>query len=122
MRERVGLMAAGLAGVALCVASPARADSSAPAERVVVAQADFPPEAAYERVQTGPPAMLAQTVINVTPVVGVQPAPVVAASTVVAQGSIVRAVTPNGTQPGVFWLIAIGALLCRVGARVLRVS
>jgi len=54
------------------------------------------------------------TVVPVTPA----PAPAVT----IVPGSIVRAVTPNGTQPGVLWVVAMGAILCRIGARFLRVS
>ncbi len=122
MREVVGFIAAGLTGVVLCGASLARAGASSSSDSLVVAQAQLPAVVIGERPPATPPTMLAQTAINVTPVVAAQPAPAVAASVVVAQGSIVRAVTPNGSQPGVFWLIAIGAVLCRMGARLLRVS
>ena len=99
---------------------PASAGASPSSESVVVivAPAHVPTVVAYERAHAAPPALLAHTVVPATPAIAVQP---VAASAFVAQGSIVRAVTPNSSQPGVFWLIAIGALLCRLGARVVRV-
>ena len=118
MREFVWFIAAGLIGVVLCGAIPARAGASPSSESVLVAQAQVSTSVAYERPHTAPPALLAHTVVPATPAITVQP---VAASAFVAQGSIVRAVTPSGSQPGVFWLIAIGALLCRLGARVVRV-
>ena len=119
MREFVWFIAAGLTGVVLCGASPARAGASPSSESaVVVAQAHVSTAVAYEGAPAAPPALLAHTVVPATPAIAVQPA---AASAFVAQGSIVRAVTPNSSQPGVFWLIAIGALLCRLGARVVRV-
>ena len=121
MRESVWFIAAGLTGVVLGGAGPARAGaSSSPpsSEPVIAAPAHVPTAVAYERAHAAPPALLAHTVVPATPAIAVQP---VAASAFVAQGSIVRAVTPNSSQPGVFWLIAIGALLCRLGARVVRV-
>ena len=119
MRDWVWNIAAGLTGVVLCGAMPARAGASPSSESVVVAPSNVPTAIAYERAHAAaPPALLAHTVVPATPALAVQP---VAASAFVAQGSIVRAVTPNSSQPGVFWLIAIGALLCRLGARVVRV-
>ena len=117
MREFVWFIAAGLTGVVLCGASPARAGASPSSESVVVAQAHVSTVVASEGADAAPPALLAHTVVPATPAIAVQPA---AASAFVAQGSIVRAVTPNSSQPGVFWLIAIGTLLCRLGARVVR--
>jgi len=117
VREWVWTIAAGLTGVVLCEAMPARAGAS-PSSESVVAQAQLSTAVAYEGAPTAPPALLAHAVVPATPAIAVQPA---AASAFVAQGSIVRAVTPNSSQPGVFWLIAIGALLCRLGARVVRV-
>ena len=117
MREWIWTIAAGLTGVGLW-ATPASAGASPSSESIVVAPTYVSTAVAYERAHAGPPALLAHTVVPATPAITVQP---VAASSFVAQGSIVRAVTPNGSQPGVFWLIAIGALLCRLGARVVRV-
>jgi len=118
VREWIWTVAAGLTGVVLCGAMPTRAGASPSSESSVVAQAHVSTAVAYEGAHAAPPALLAHTVVPATPAIAVQP---VAASAFVAQGSIVRAVTPNSSQPGVFWLIAIGALLCRLGARVVRV-
>jgi hypothetical protein len=119
VREWVWNVAAGLTGVVLCGAMPASAGASPSSESFGVTPADARIAITYEGAHAAtPPALLAHTVVPATPAIAVQP---VAASAFVAQGSIVRAVTPNGSQPGVFWLIAIGALLCRLGARVVRV-
>ena len=119
MREWIWTIAAGLTGVVLCGTTPARAGASPSSESVVVAGETHAFSAvAYDGAHAAPPALLAHTVVPASPAIAVQPA---AASAFVAQGSIVRAVTPNGSQPGVFWLIAIGAVLCRIGARVVRV-
>ena len=119
MREWVLTIAAGLTGVVLCGPVSARAGASpSSSSDSLVAQAHVSPVVASERVHAAPPALLAQTVVPASPALAAQPA---AASSLVAQGSIVRTVTPNGSQPGVLWLIAIGALLCRLGARVVRV-
>ena len=107
------IAAAAFAGVALCGASPARGAASA--------RADVPPVVAREASHAAPPALLAQTAVAVTPVVALQSAPAVVPP-VAAQSGIIRAVAPNGSQPGVLWMIAIGALLCRLGARVVRTS
>jgi hypothetical protein len=117
VREWFWSVAAGLTGVVLCGAMPARAGASPSSDSTRVAQANVSTAVAYEGAHPAPPALLAHTVVPATPAIAVQPA----ASAFVAQGSIVRAVTPNSSQPGVFWLIAIGALLCRIGARVVRV-
>ena len=114
MRKVFCFLAAGVTGVALCAATPARGAATAKADVPAIMPRESAPPFA-------PPAMLAQTAVPVTPVVAVQPAPTVAAS-VIAPRSIVRAITPNGSQPGVLWVIAIGALLCRLGARVVRAS
>ena len=113
MRKIICFIAAGVTG-AFCAATPARGAASAKADVPAITARDSMPPLA-------PPALLAQTAVPLTPVVAVQPAPAVAAS-VVAPRSIVRAITPNGSQPGVLWIIAIGALLCRLGARVVRAS
>ena len=119
MQEWIWTIAAGLTGVVLCGATPASAGASPSSESAVVVQAHVSTAVAYERAHAAaPPALLAHTVIPAAPAITVQP---VAVSTFVAQGSIVRSVTPNSSQPSVFWLIAIGALLCRLGARVVRV-
>lgn len=71
-------------------------------------------------VSEAPPVLFAQTIVPATPVLAVR---AVSTPRVVAQGSFVRLIiTPGGSQPGVLWGIAIGAVLCRFGARVLRVS
>ena len=114
MRRVMGFIAAGVTGAALCAANPARGAATARADvpAVMARESAVPPIA--------PPALLAQTAVPLTPVVAVQPAPV--AASVIAPRSIVRAISPDGSQPGVLWMIAIGALLCRLGARVVRAS
>jgi len=63
-----------------------------------------------------PPVLLAQLPVHPTPVAAsAAPTP-----SIVAQTAIPRAVQPEGGHPGVLWLLAIGALLYRFGARVLR--
>lgn len=117
MREAVWSIAAGLAGVVLCGLNPAGAgaSSSSAMEPVPLAQARVP----RERIRAAaPPVLLARTVVPTTPMVAVRPVP---APALVAQGNIVRVVTPNSSQPNVLWLIAMGAVLYRVGARVVRV-
>ena len=126
MRQAVWSIAAGLAGVVLCGWGSAQAAAPSPSvkpfagARASYEWADAQPAAAsIAPAGQGTPLLLAQTPVAVTSVLAVQPA---AAPAVVAQGSIVRAVAPASSQPGVLWLIGMGAVLCRIGARVLRVS
>ena len=101
-----------LAALLLCAASAARAPYEP--EPILVAQAQpFVDHLA-------PPVLFAQTMVPASPVVSIWPIP--ESSAMVAQMSAVRVVSPNGAQPGVLWVIAMGAVLCRVGARVVRVS
>jgi hypothetical protein len=89
---------------------PASAAPSHTPEPVVIARADVMTDRAT------PPVLFAQSMVPATPAVAIQPAlpaPLLAQS---------RVVTPDGSQPGVLWLIAMGAVLYRFGARFLRVS
>jgi len=114
VRRIICFIAAGVGGAALCAATT-------PARGAATAKADVPVVMTRESATLAPPALLAQTAVPITPVIAVQPAPTMAVS-VVARRSIVRAIAPEGSQPGVLWMIAIGALLCRLGARVVRAS
>ncbi|HEV2295900.1 MAG TPA: hypothetical protein VGR35_18785 [Tepidisphaeraceae bacterium] len=127
MPRAVWSIAAGLAGVVLCGLSSAEAADGdvralsrlSPVEPVVQAVAVAPARAPQQHARPAPPELLARTVVPVNPVMAVRPIP---ASAVVAQGNVVRIVTPSASEPGVLWLTAMGAVLCRIGARVLRVS
>jgi hypothetical protein len=123
MRQAVSSIAITAAGLLVSswgatVASAAAAKPAArpPEPLITVARANVPAvlPVPISDIVTTPPAMLAQTVVPIAPA----PAPVAT----IVPGSIVRAVTPNGTQPGVLWVVAMGAILCRIGARLLRVS
>jgi len=122
MRQAVSSIAIAAAGLFVSswgafAASAAAAKPARPPEPLItVARANVPAAmpVPITDIVTTPPALLAQTVVPVTPA----PAPAVT----IVPGSIVRAVTPNGTQPGVLWVVAMGAILCRIGARFLRVS
>ncbi len=101
----------GLAGAMLYV-HPGRAAASSP-DPSAVAQSAMP-----DAVPEAPPVLFARTIVPATPVMGVRS---VSNPPVVAQSNLVRVITPGGSQPGMLWVIAIGAVLCRFGARVLRV-
>lgn len=117
VRQVVWTLAAGLAGVVLCGLSPARA--AAPLSALDEDAAQNPRHLDDNvRYAPAPPALLARTAVPAIPVAAVSPA----ALSVVAQGGVVRIIPPAGSEPGVLWLLAMGAVLCRVGARVLRVS
>ena len=127
VRHAVWSIAAGVAAVALCGLSPAGAAgdhgvASTPraGDSIPVAQARLTRDRAAAAAAAAPPVLLARAAVPVTPVVAIQPQ--VSAPAVVAQGSVVRAVAPEGSQPGVLWVIAMGAVLYRMGARLLRVS
>lgn len=117
--------AAGLTGAVFCGASPVGAAAPSP-EPIVVAHARLD---AYEQIQANPPALLAQTIVPTSvmptalfpanPTLAMQSLP---APAVVAQSGVVRLVTPGGTQPGVLWMIVMGMVCCRLGARVVRLS
>jgi hypothetical protein len=126
MRQAVSSIAIAAAGLlasswgatlasAAAVAKPPRP----PEPLIVVARANVPAfvPVPVSDIVTTPPALLAQTIVPVAPA----PASAVT-SAAITPGSIVRAVTPGGPQPGVFWILAMGAVLYRVGARFLRVS
>ena len=113
MRQAVSsTIAIGVFGVVLAWsarATDAAAPSDAP-EPIVVARADVASN------RTTPPVLFAQSMVAATPAVAMQsPLP----ASFVAQ---TRVVAPNGSQPGVLWLIAMGAVLYRFGARFLRMS
>ena len=112
MRQAVSsTIAIGVFGVVLAwSARPASAAPSNAREPIVVARADVASN------RTTPPVLFAQSMVAATPAVAMQsPLP----ASFVAQ---TRVVAPNGSQPGVLWLIAMGAVLYRFGARFLRVS
>ena len=125
-------IAAAFAGFALVGANPVAAapaaggTSSAPASASPSAEPPVAPPpahfvmASHRAPAVAPPALLAQTIVPATPALAMRP--LAAPPAVVAQGAIVRAVTPGGSQPGVLWVIAMGVVCCRMGARVLRVS
>jgi hypothetical protein len=103
------------AASAAAIAKPPRP----PEPLIVIARANVPAfvPVPVSDIVTTPPALLAQTIVPVAP------APALAVtSAAITPGSTVRAVTPGGPQPGVFWILAMGAVLYRVGARFLRVS
>ena len=113
MRQVVSsTIATGVFGLVLAWgALPATAAPADATEPVLLARADIPASD-----HATPPVLFAQSVVPLAPAVAV---PTAAPSPILAQA---RVVTPDGSQPGVLWLIAMGAVLCRVGARVLRVS
>ena len=108
MRQVVSsTIAAGVFGLVLAWGvRPASAAPSHTPEPVVIARADVMTDRAT------PPVLFAQSMVPTTPAVAIQPA-------LLTQ---TRVVTPDGSQPGVLWLIAMGAVLYRFGARFLRVS
>ena len=117
MRQAVSsTIAIGVFGVVLAwSARPASAAPSNAREPIVVARADVA-RADVASNRTTPPVLFAQSMVAATPAVAMQsPLP----ASFVAQ---TRVVAPNGSQPGVLWLIAMGAVLYRFGARFLRVS
>jgi hypothetical protein len=112
VRRVVVSIAAGLAGLACWGVCPASAGTSISTPSAANAQI------AVERSM--PPVLLASTL---TPATAMPIASVRSPMPVIAQGSFVRAVRPPGSsQPGVLWVIVIGAVLYRFGSRVLRVS
>ncbi len=123
-------IAAGLTGAIFCGASSVDAAAPSP-EPIVVAHGRLD---AYSQTRTTPPALFAQTImptsatpIAVTPTALFPATPTLAmqsfpASAVVGQSGVVRLVTPGGTQPSVLWVIAMGVVCCRLGARVVRMS
>lgn len=105
----------GFVGALLCAAIPAGASASSTDPIIAPAGARLPAPGHAK----APPALLAQTVVPATHAMAVRPLP---APAVVAQGGIIRAAAPDGSQPGVLWIIAMGIVCCRIGARILRVS
>ena len=100
----VGLIAwdAGFASAAAAEVSSLTAATVAPTPRVESA---------------APPVLLASAATPVAP----WTAP--ASPTVVAQSVMVQPIAPpDGASPGVWWLLLVGAALCRIGAHVVRGS
>jgi hypothetical protein len=111
LNKVVSSIAAGafVAALAWGARPTAAASSSDAAEPIVVASAVSTPD------RGTPPVLFAQTALPVAPAAQRSLAP----SPLAMQSHVV---TPDGAQPGVWWLLVMGAVLYRVGARVVRGS
>ncbi len=101
-----------MAGLLMMTAGALAAAAPREARAVLAIEAHHTP-----MESAGPPILLAQVSMRAPAVGAAQPLPAI-----VAQTQAMRMVTPHGSQPGVVWLIAMGMILCRFGARILRVS